>query len=182
MRAHDIVPQADDLPGAGWTAIDDGVVTTGGTGPGALFDCIGPDFPDAAVVESASSPHFLRPPATLVHGTGVRFATEADAASAHEILGGPAFAACLGSSVAADLEAGATDVEVLGVELTTTAHGHRVRFTGGGDRGVRPVNLDIATVRIGATVGVLWCGDTPGAFPDDDLELILERIRRRGGR
>ncbi|WP_436794263.1 hypothetical protein [Actinospongicola halichondriae] len=180
MRADLIVPSPADLPGVGWVAIGDGFGAEGEAGPGALLDCVGPDFPDASVVESASSPHFLRPPATLVHGTGVRFETEAAAEAAHAILSGPEFAACLGRSVAADLEAGDTTAELLGIDRVATMHGHRVRFTGGDGRGVRPVNLDIATVRVGTTVGVLWCGDTPDAFPADDLGQILGRIRDRG--
>ncbi len=179
VSATDIVPGDADLPGSGWLAIDEGFGIDGGAGPGTMLDCVGPDFPEHAVLESASSPHFVRPPATLVHGMGVRFMTEDHAATAHGILAAPSFAECLGRSVAADIEADGTDAELLGVDLDKTAHGYRVRFTGGSDRGVRPVNLDVATLRLRTAVGVLWCGDTPGTFPDDDLAALLGRIRWR---
>ncbi len=179
VRAADVVPVDADLPGSGWLAIDEGFGGDGGDGPGAVFDCVGPDFPDAAVVDSASSPHFVRSPATLVHGTGVRFDTEDHAVTAHLILSGSSFAECLGKSVSADLDAGRTDAEVLGVDLVETAYGYRVRFTGGDERGVRPVNLDVASLRIENAVGVLWCGDTPGSFGDDGLAHLLGCIRAR---
>lgn len=183
MRAVDLVPRDADLPGRRWLAVDEGFENVGGGGPGQMpgemFDCVGPGFPEHAVIESASSPHFVRPPTALVHGIGVRFASVEDAVTAEAILAGAAFAGCLGRSVAADLEAGATDAELLGVDLAATAHGHRVRFTGGDQAGVRPVNLEIACLRIDDAVGVLWCGDAPDGFPPDDVAHLLARLRDR---
>ncbi len=181
VTAADMVPGDGDLPGGRWFAIDEGFSAEDGEGPGAMFDCVGPDFPEEAVIESAASPHFVRPPSALVHGIGVRFASTADALAAEQILAGPEFAGCLGRSVAADIEHGATDAELLGVDVEATPHGHRVRFTGGDAGGVRPVNLDIACVRIADAVGVLWCGDSPGRFPEDDVEHLMVRIRGRRG-
>lgn len=179
VLATDIVPVDADLPGAGWLAIDQGFGGDGADSSGTMLDCVGTGFPEHAVVESASSPHFIRSPASLVHGLGVQFETDDHAATAHGILAGPSFAECLGRSVAADIEAGGTDAELLGVDLEETEHGYRVRFTGGSGRGVRPVNLDVVTFRARAAVGVLWCGDTPGPFPDADLDELLRRIRAR---
>lgn len=183
MSATSVIPDDADLPGSGWLAIDEGLSSAGGDGPGAMLDCVGPDFPDDAVLGSATSPHFLRPPAALVHGVGVEFADEHAAARAEIILAERAYAECLGRSVAADLVAGADagtiDAELLGVEVTETAVGHRAQFTGGSQRGVRPVILDVVCVRVGASVGVLWCGDTPEPFPADDCEHLVGRLRGR---
>lgn len=180
VRAADVLPRDADLPGGGWLAIDEGFAGgRGGDGPGALFDCVGSRFPEDAVVASAASPHFLRPPASLVHGLSAEFETEQDAGVAHEILRSSAFAECLGRSIAADVQSDVTDAELLAVDLAETAHGHRVRFTGGDRRGVRPVNLAVVTLRIRTVVGVLWCGDTPADFPVDDLDHLIARIRAR---
>lgn len=181
MAAADMVPHDGDLPAGRWLAIDEGLSSDGADGPGAMFDCVGPDFPEDAVVESASSPHFVRPPSALVHGIGVRFASTADAVTAERILSGPDFAGCLGRSVAADIEAGTTDAELLGVDVAATPYGHRVRFTGGDPGGVRPVNLELACVRVGDAVGVLWCGDSPNGFPPDDVAHLVRRIQARAG-
>lgn len=182
MSATSVIPADADLPGTGWLAIDEGLSMPGGDGPGAMVDCVGPDFPDHAVVASATSPHFLRPPAALVHGVGVEFADQDSAARAEVILGARPYAECLGRSVAADLVAGAdagtVDAELLGVEVTGTETGHRARFTGGSDHGVRPVILDVVCLRVGSSVGVLWCGDTPDPFPSEDRQHLLDRLRR----
>jgi len=181
VSAADLVPRDGDLPGGRWLAIDEGFSGEGGDGPGAMFDCVGPDFPEDAVVESAASPHFVRPPSALVHGVGVRFESITAAVTAERILSGPDFAGCLGRSVAADIEHGATEAELLGVDVDPTPHGHRVRFTGGDSGGVRPVNLDIACVRLDDAVGVLWCGDSPDGFPEEDVAHLVVRIRARRG-
>ena len=176
-----MVPRDGDLPGGRWLAIDEGFSSEGASGPGAMFDCVGPDFPEDAVAESAASPHFVRPPSALVHGIGVRFTSIDDAVTAEEILAGPGFAGCLGRSVAADIEHGTTDAELLGVDVDATPYGHRVRFTGGDGGGVRAVNLEIACVRVDDAVGVLWCGDSPDGFPPDDVAHLVDRIRTRRG-
>lgn len=181
VSAADMVPRDGDLPAGRWLAIDEGFSSDDGGGAGEMFDCVGPDFPEEAVVESASSPHFVRPPSALVHGIGVRFASTAAAVTAERILSGPDFAGCLGRSVAADIEQGTTDAELLGVDVDTTPYGHRVRFTGGDAGGVRPVNLELACVRVGDAVGVLWCGDSPDGFPPDDVAYLVDRIRARRG-
>ncbi|MDZ7676275.1 MAG: hypothetical protein U5K30_14555 [Acidimicrobiales bacterium] len=183
MSASSVIPADADLPGSGWLAIDDGLSSPGGDGPGTVLDCVGPEFPDDAVVASATSPHFLRPPAALVHGVGVEFADEDAAARAEQILAARPYAECLGRAVAADLvdgaDAGTVDAELLGVEVTETAVGHRAQFTGGSERGVRPVILDVVCVRVGASVGVLWCGDTPQPFPPDDRGHLVARLHTR---
>lgn len=176
-----MVPRDADLPGGRWLAIDEGFSAGGGEGPGAMFDCVGPHFPEDAVVESAASPHFVRPPSALVHGIGVRFESSAAAVAAEGVLSGPDFAGCLGRSVAADLEHDTTDAELLAVDVAETPYGHRVRFTGGDADGVRPVNLEIACLRVDEAVGVLWFGDSPGGFPPDDIAHLVDRIRARRG-
>lgn len=189
MSATDVIPDDADLPGTGWLAIDDGFAGgPGGGGPGAVFDCVGPSFPDRAVVDTAASPHFVRPPGALVHGLGVAFDSIHAADTAAVILASLDFAACLGRSVAADLASadrasadlatGNSDAELLGVEVSPTDLGHRVRFTGGDVAGVRAVNLDIVVVRAGTAVGVLWCGDSGIPFPDGDLRHLAGRLRR----
>lgn len=183
MGAHDLVPHDDDLPGTGWLAIDEGFEAPGGGGPGEMIDCVGPEFPDAAVVVSVSSPHFVRPPGRLVHGIAVEFDGPDAAQTAAGILSSARFAECLGGSVAADIhagtESGALDTELLAVDVAATDTGHRVSFAGGGERGVLPVHLDIAIVHEAAAVGVLWCGDTPEPFPLRDLAHLVGRLRRR---
>jgi hypothetical protein len=179
VSASVVLPIDADLPGVGWAAIDEGFATWSGEGPGALFDCVGPEFPDDAVIEAASSPHFVRPPGALVHGLGVAFAAEVAASAAESILASADFAACLGRSVAADLDAGATGAELLDVRVAATPLGHRATFTGGDEAGVRTVHLDIVVIRIGLAVGVLWCGDTAAPFPEDEARHLLDRVRRR---
>lgn len=174
-----MLPVDADLPGSGWLAIDEGFATDAGGGPGALMDCVGPDFPDDDVVEAAASPHFVHPPGRLVHGLGASFGSSASAREAERILASSEFASCLGRSVAADLTAGVADAELLDVQVEATALGHRARFTGGDEEGVRSVHLDIVAIRIGLAAGVLWCGDTGSPFPDVAVEHLLASIRRR---
>lgn len=178
--ASAVVPVDADLPGSGWLAIDEGFSDEGDGGPGALVDCVGPDFPDDDVVATAASPHFVRPPGRLVHGLGVAFDSSAATTVAERILTSSGFAACLGRSVALDLAAGATDAELLDVEVVETDLGHRARFTGGDAAGVRSVHLDIVAFRVGFAVGVLWCGDTGAPFPDADVVHLVGSIRGRG--
>ena len=178
--AEAIVPADADLPGAGWLAIDEGFSSTDDLGAaGELLDCVGPAFPEDEVVGTAASPHFVRPPGRLLHGIGVAFATEAAADVATGILGSTPFVECLSRSVAADLAAQPIDAELLGIDVERTPAGHRVRFTGGDEHGVRPVHLDIAVVRSSSLVGLLWCGDTPEPFPDSDRDHVIGRVRRR---
>lgn len=177
VGAAEIVPVDADLPGSGWLAIDDGFAgDAGDEGPGALLDCVGPEFPDEAVVDTAVSPHFVHPPGRLVHGLGVEFDSDEAAGRAETILSARAFAECLARAVAADLGA-----SLLAADVVTTRLGHRVRFTGGDEHGVLPVNLDVTPVRRGRDVGVLWCGDTPDPFPDADLDHLVGRLLGRGG-
>lgn len=164
-------------------AIDEGFGSEGDGGPGALHDCVGPDFPDRAVVGTSASPHFVRPPGALVHGIGVDFDSVEAAFRAERILGAADFARCLGASVSADLgagfDAGTTTAEILGVDHEPTEAGHRVRFTGGDAGGLRPVHLEVACLRRDASVAVLWCGDTPGPFDPTEIRLLLHRLRNR---
>ncbi len=183
IDAATAVPADADLPGGGWLAIDEGFAAGAGEGgPGELFDCVGPDFPEDAVVGTAASPHFVRPPRALVHGLGVEFDDDAAARLAADILAGEAFAACLGRSVAADLAARPVDTELIGIEVEATGAGHRVRFTGADERGVRPVNLDVVAVHVGRVVGLLWFGDTPEPFSATDLAHVIRSVRSRLGR
>jgi hypothetical protein len=179
---HDVLPEESDLPGTGWFAIDEGfgvddpTVTT----PGELIDCVGPDFPaDDEVVETAATPHYVRPPGRLVHGFGVRTTTIEAADRAQAVLSGRDFAECLGRSVAADLDASDSEAEVLAVDVERTGRGFRVRFTGGTGEGVRPVQLDVVCIVAHRSVGLLWFADTPDPFPEDDLVAVIERIRAR---
>jgi hypothetical protein len=178
-----IVPADADLPGDGWLAIDEGFGGEEPTGTVAeLFDCVGPGFPEADVVDTAASPHFVHLPRRLIHGIGVAFADDGAAARAETILRSAPFAECLGRSVAADLDTQPVDTELLAIDvLATDAGHHRVSFTGGDEHGVRPVHLDIAVVRVGTMVGLLWCGDTPEPFPAGDLGHVVDRIRTRLG-
>lgn len=181
-RAEDVLPREADLPGTGWVAIDEGfgADAAGGPTPGELVDCVGPGFPaDDEVAGTAATPHYVHPPGRLVHGFGLVVASSEAAARAEEILSGPAFARCLGRSVAADLDASGSDAEVLAVDVEPTRHGHRVRFTGGTADGIRPVLLDVVCVRADRAVGLLWFADTPDPFPAADLDSVLERIRGR---
>lgn len=181
-HADDVLPRESDLPGSGWVAIDEGFGSDapGGATPGELIDCVGPDFPgDDEVVETSATPHYVRPPGRLVHGFGVRTATVEAAGRAEAVLSSRDFAECLGRSVAADLDASDSDAELLAVDVERTGRGFRVRFTGGTGEGVRPVQLDVVCIRQERAVGLLWFADTPDPFPDDDLEAVVERIRRR---
>ena len=182
LLAHDIVPVDGDLPGTGWAAIDEGFESGSGDVQAAeLFDCVGADFPEDDVVGTAASPHFVHPPGRLLHGVGVAFGSVDAATRAATILCATAFAECLGRSVAADLASQPIDAELLAVDVHRTESGHRVSFTAGDEHGVRPVHLDIAVLRAGALVGLLWCGDTPAPFPTSDLEHVLDRINARAG-
>ena len=178
VTAIDLVPVMDDLPGVGWVCVGDGggVSTVGDAAE--LLDCVGPDFPDDEVDETASSGHFVRLPRTLVHGLAVSFRTIAATDRAEEILRRPAFAECLGRSVASDLEAQPIDAELLAIDVTSTPAGHRVQFTGGDERGIRPVHLDIVVVRTGPVIGLLWFGDTPEPFDPGDRDHVVRRISR----
>lgn len=175
-----LVPTEADLPGDGWVTIGE---TFGGT-PGSsgaveLFDCVGPDFPDGEVDETASSAHFVRLPRTLVHGLAVSFVTSSAADRAETILTGASFAECLGRSVAADLDAQPIESELLAIDVSATGAVHHVQFTGGDGHGVRPVHLDIVVVRRDAVVGLLWFGDTPAPFDPVERDLVVERVRLR---
>lgn len=180
-RADDVLPRESDLPGTGWLAIDDGFGSDapGGTTPGELIDCVGPDFPDEQVTGTAATPHYLRPPGRLVHGFAVSTTTVGAAERAEAILSGRAFAECLGRSVAADLDASESEAELLAVDVEATDRGHRVRFTGGTGAGVRPVQLDVVCVRAANAVGLLWFADTPDPFPAEDLDAVVARIQAR---
>ncbi len=155
------------------TEVDDGVAE--------LFDCVGPDFPEADVASTSSSPHFVRLPRSLVHGVGVEFVDEPAAERAEGALTCDAFAECLGRSVAADLEAQQLDAELLAVDVTSTTAGRRVRFTSGDEAGVRPVHLDIVVLRRRRVVSVLWFGDTPEPFASDVRTDVVERVLARAG-
>lgn len=181
LTATGIVPADADLPGDGWLAIDEGFGGETGTGAVAeLFDCVGPDFPEGEVVETAASPHFVHLPRRLIHGIGVAFETAGAADRAESILRSTPFAECLGRSVAADLDTQPVDTELLAIDVVATDAGHhRVSFTGGDEHGVRPVHLDIAVVRVSTVVGLLWCGDTPEPFPAEHLAHVVERIHTR---
>lgn len=180
MTALDIIPTDDDLPGTGWVTIGDdlgGAAIEGGAAE--LFDCVGPDFPDDEVVSTAASAHFVRLPRALVHGLGVSFRDPDAAMDAATILERPEFAECLGRSVAADLDARPIEAELLAIDVTATPSGHRVRFTGGDEHGVRPVHLDIVVVRVAAVVGLLWFGDTPEPFGAEDRDHVVGRVVTR---
>lgn len=178
--AADAVPADTDLPGPGWVAVDEGFAGNhDSVGPADLIDCTGPDFPEQAVAASATSPHFVRSPRSLVHGIGVEFLTADDARLAAQILAGSRFAGCLGRSVAADLEGRPADIELLGIDVEATHDGHRVRFTGGDEGGVRPVHLDVVAVHGGRVAGLLWFGDTPEPFPDDERVHVVSAVRSR---
>jgi hypothetical protein len=181
VHATDLVPADTDLPGDGWVAIGEEFGADSVDGAAELFDCVGPGFPDDAVVDTAASPHFVRPPRTLVHGLAVSFDDEDAAQRAETILVGADFAECLGRSVAADLEAQPVEAELLAIDLSATSAGHRVRFTGGDQYGVRPVHLDIVVVRVATAVGLLWFGDTPEPFAAADRDHVIDRVRGHVG-
>lgn len=176
VTALDVVPTEADLPGEGWVTIGD--EPSGGTVAGAtdLLDCVGPDFPEDEVVDTATSAHFVRLPRTLVHGIGVSFTDASVAMDAEAILVRPEFAECLGRSVGADLDAQPVEAELLAIDVLATTAGHQVRFTGGDEHGVRPVHLDIVVVRVESAVGLLWFGDTPDPFEPEDRDHVVGRV------
>lgn len=184
VTAADVVPAVDDLPGDGWVTIGDDLGGVAGTGAAAtdLFDCVGPDFPDDEVVDTAASPHFVRLPRALVHGLGVSFTGPDAAMDAESILVQPEFAECLGRSVAADLDAQPIEAELLAIDVVATTAGHQVRFTGGDEHGVRPVHLDIVVVRVGSAVGLLWFGDTPEPFGSEERDHVVGRVVAKAAR
>lgn len=175
--AADLVPGREDLPGVGWRPLD-----TGAQEPGAAPDpaWAGPGLPGPEdVLETAASPHFLRPPHGLVHGIGAVFVDAGAADRARAALGAEAFARRLGRALAGDLAASGGPSEVLAVDLTTTDVGRRVTLTGSGPAGVVPVHLDVVVVGRGRRVGLVWLADSPHPFPPDDRDHLLRRLRRR---
>lgn len=182
-RAADVLPREEDLPGPGWLAIDEGFGSDRDDlhlGPGELIDCVGEEFPDDdEILESAATPHYVRPPGRLLHGFAVLCASDAAAERAVSALDSWRFADCLGRSVAADLADPALEAELLQVDVDVTEHGHRVRFTGGTIEGLRGVHLDVVCVREDRAVGLLWFADTPAPFPADEVDAVVERIYAR---
>lgn len=176
-----VLPILADLPGGGWTALDEQVIAAHGDSEeiAELFDCVGPAWPDDAVRSTAASPHYVQPPRRLLHGFGVAFDQVGAADQAVSILRERSFAECLGRSVAADFEAQEWSAELLAVDVTPTDAGMRVSFTGGDEAGIRPVHLDVSVVQVGAAVGVLWCGDTPEPFDADALASVKAAIVSR---
>jgi len=182
-RALDVLPREADLPGAGWLAIDEGFGSSLGDEtlhPGELIDCVGDGFPgDHEIVETAATPHYLRPPGRLLHGFAVLCRTDDAAERAVRVLDGHRFADCLGRSVAFDLADPAVESELLEVDVDATEQGHRVRFTGGTAEGLRVVHLDVVCIREDRAVGLLWFADTPDPFPPADVDAVVERIYAR---
>jgi hypothetical protein len=182
VRAADVLPRESDLPGTGWRAIDEAASSLDDIewGPGELVDCLDDEFPeDDEIVESAATPHWLRPPARLVHGFAVLTASDDAATRAVAVLDSWRFADCLGRSVAADLADPDVEAELLEIDVDVTEQGHRVQFTGGTIEGLRVVHLDVVCIREGRAVGLLWFADTPGPFPSEDLDAVVERIYAR---
>jgi hypothetical protein len=179
--ATDVLPRDSDLPGSGWMAIDEGFgAGPGEGGPGELIDCVGPDFPgDDEILETAGTPHYVRPPGRLLHGLGVLTGSDRSAHRAEVVLSGRAFAECLGRSVALDLSDPDIEAELVDVDVQVAPFGHRVRFTGSSAAGVRPVLLDVVCLRAGRAVGLLWFADSPEPFPAPDVAAVVERIRGR---
>jgi hypothetical protein len=182
-RAADVLPGEGDLPGDGWLAIEEGFGTSAGEEgfhPGELIDCVGDDFPgDDEILETAATPHYVRPPGRLLHGFAVLCGTEDAAERAVRVLDGRAFADCLGRSVAADLADPDLEAELLEVDVDVTEQGHRVRFTGGTSEGLRVVHLDVVCIRDDRAVALLWFADTPDPFPSADVDSVVERIYAR---
>ncbi len=182
VTATDVLPAESDLPGTGWVAIDEGFGAAAGAGGDVaeLLDCVGPGFPAGdEVVDTAATPHWVRAPGRLIHGVALTAASADAADRAADVLRSPAFAECLGRSVAADLDRAEVAAEMLTVDTTLTRHGNRVRFTAASPDGVRPVELDVVCVRAGLAVGLVWFADTPHPFDEDDVDAVLRRIRRR---
>lgn len=179
--ATDVLPGDADLPGSGWLAIDEGFgAGPGDGGPGELIDCVGTDFPgDDELLETAGTPHYVRPPGRLLHGVGVLAASDDAADRAESVLSSRDFAGCLGRSVALDLSDPDLEAELVEVDVQDSPLGQRVRFTGASPAGVRPVYLDVVCVRRGRAVGLLWFADTPAPFPADDVAGVVARIRAR---
>lgn len=179
--AGDVLPRDADLPGTGWLAIDEGFGTGPGEGgPGELIDCVGPDFPgDDEILETAGTPHYVRPPGRLLHAVGVLADSDHAADRAETVLSSRDFAQCLGRSVALDLSDPDLEAEVVDVDVEGAPLGHRVRFTGASPAGVRPVLLDVVCLRRDRAVGLLWFADTPEPFPAADVAAVVARIRRR---
>jgi len=182
-RAADVLPREPDLPGAGWLAVDEGFGAgpdEPGWSPGEVLDCVGPEFPaDDEIVETAATPHYVRPPGRLIHGFAVLCATDDAAERAVTSLDSWRFAECLGRSVAADLADPSFVAELLQVDVDATEQGHRVRFTGGTSEGLRVVHLDVVCIRDERAVGLLWFADTPDPFPVGDVDAVVERIYAR---
>jgi len=182
-RAADVLPAERDLPGTGWLAIDEGFGSGedgDGWSPGELLDCVGDEFPtDDEIVETAATPHYVRPPGRLLHGFAVVCATDDAADRAVEVLDSWRFAECLGRSVAADLADPSVTAELLQIDVDATEQGHRVRFTGGTVEGLRVVHLEVVCIRDERAVGLLWFADTPDPFPIADVDAVVERIYAR---
>ena len=177
--AAELVPQASDLPGSDWVALDE-LVSGGGGGEAELIDCVGPDFPGPdETVESASSPHFVRPNGQLVHGISVVLTTSEAGGRAAAVLRDAAFARCLGGSVMADLGAAPDDVEPLAVDAIAFEWGHRIRFTGASGAGVLPIHLDLVVVDGGDAVVLLLFANTPAPFPDEERIHVTAKVSSR---
>lgn len=174
-----LVPLPGDLPGGGWVALDE-PISGGAGGDGQLIDCVGPDFPGPdETSETSASPHFVRAPHQLVHGIAVLFTTTAAAGRAAAVLRQPAFAQCLGRSVATDLLANPAAAEVLTIDVEPGPGLQRVTFSTGSRAGVRPIHLEIAVLACGRAVSLLWFADTPRPFPDDQRHTVSDRIELR---
>ena len=173
------VPAEEDLPGSGWLALDE-LVSGGTQGEAELIDCVGPEFPGPdETLDSASSPHFVRPGGQLVHGIAVVFGTTEAARRAATILRRQKFAQCLGQSVVADLLAAPDDVEPLAVDAHDEQWGQRLSFTGVSDAGVLPIHLDLVVVDHGNVASLLFLADTPEPFPPEQRAHIVDRVSRR---
>ena len=158
----------------------DELVRGGAQGEAELIDCVGPEFPAAdETVDSASSPHFVRPGGQLIHGISVVFRTADAAVRAAEVLRRTAFGRCLGESVIADLIASPDDVEPLGADALPTKWGQRLSFTGASAAGVLPIHLDLVVLETVDAVSLLFFADTPDPFPDEERTHVMECIRRR---
>lgn len=177
--AEQLVPVRQDLPGEGWLALDeplDGPATT----DAELLDCVGPDFPRGdEVLDSASSPHFVRPPRQLVHGLAVVFSSDPVAARAAKTLRGAAFARCLAAAVASDLGQTPDAAELLAVDVVPVDGGNRATFTGASAQGVRSVHLDVVVVGSGPALALLWFGDTPHPFPGPSRDHVIAAVAAR---
>lgn len=173
------VPAEEDLPGSGWLALDE-LVSGGTQGEAELIDCVGPEFPGPEeTVDSASSPHFVRPNGQLVHGIAVVFKTSDATRRAAAVLRRSAFARCLGQSVVADLIATPDDVEPLAVDSQPEEWGQRLNFTGVSAAGVLPIYLDLVVVDGAKVVSLLFLADTPDPFPPEQRAHVVDRVSTR---